>query len=192
MARDTVRSKWRATYEDLLRVPDTMVGEIVGGDLVVSPRPATSHAYAATEIAGDLVPAFHGVQARTGPGGWWILPEPELRLADDVLVPDLAAWRCERMPTMPDVPALTVAPDWVCEIVSPSSVRHDRIAKMRCYARAAVGWVWLVDPIARTLESFRLSGDGWTLASSHATDETARAEPFAALEIPLARWWLPG
>jgi len=190
MPQDTVQTKRRATYDDLLRVPDTMVAEIVDGELVVSPRPASPHAFAAMEMASDLAPAFNGVEARSGPGGWWILPEPELHLEDDVLVPDLAAWRHERMPRMPDVAAFTLAPDWACEIVSPSSVRHDRIAKMRCYAREGVAWVWLVDPLAGTLECFRLDCGRWTVAASHAQDEVVRVEPFAALEIRLGRWWL--
>jgi Uma2 family endonuclease len=135
MADDAVQAK-RATYEDLLQVPDTMVAEIVDGELVVSP--AAPHALAAMEITADLAPMFHGAQARSGPGGWWILPEPELHFADDVLVPDIAAWRCQRMPAVPNVAAFTIAPDWLCEIISPSSVRHDRIAKMRCYAREGV------------------------------------------------------
>ena len=192
MAHDAVQTKRRATYEDLLRVPDTMVAEIVDGELVVSPRPATPHAFAATEMAADLLPPFHGGEARSGPGGWWILPEPELHFADDVLVPDLAAWRCGRMPVVPDAPAISLAPDWLCEILSPSSVHHDRIAKMRCYAREGVASVWIVDPIARTLESLRLEGARWTVVSSHGGDETARVEPFAAVEIRLGRWWLPG
>jgi Uma2 family endonuclease len=96
-----------------------------------------------------------------------------------VLVPDLAAWRCERMRTVPNVADFTMAPDWLCEIISPSSVRHDRIAKMRCYARAGVAWAWLVDRIARTLETFRLDGPRWTVMASHAGDEVARVEPFA-------------
>ena len=192
MAHDAVQTKRRATYEDLLGVPDTKVAEILEGELVVSPRPAAPHALAAIEIGGDLVPVFHGTEARSGPGGWWILPEPELHLADDVVVPDLAAWRCARMPAVPDAPAIALAPDWLCEILSPSSVRHDRIVKMRCYAREGVTWVWLVDPHARTLESFRLEGDRWTVVSSHAGDEMARVEPFAGVEIRLGRWWLPG
>lgn len=190
MPADTVQTKRRATYADLLRVPDTMVAEIVDGELVVSPRPATPHAFAAAEIAADLLPVFHGADARSGPGGWWILPEPELHLADDVLVPDLAAWRCERMPFVPNAPAIGLAPDWLCEILSPSSVRHDRIAKMRSYAREGVTWVWLVDPLARTLESFRREADRWALVSSHAGDERTQAEPFAGLAIQLGRWWL--
>src|SRR5256885_12648626 len=136
-------------------------------------------------MAADLLPAFHGTEARSGPGGWWILPEPELHFADDVLVPDLAAWRCGRMPTVPNTPAISLAPDWLCEIISPSSVRHDRIVKMRCYAREGVTWVWLVDPIARTLESFRLEGDRWIVAWSHAGGGVAHGEPVAGGGIRL-------
>jgi len=190
MAHDAVQAKRRATYEDLLQVPDTMVAEIVEGELIVSPRPASPHAFTAAEIAADLLPAFHGVEARSGPGGWWLLPEPEVHLADDVLVPDLAAWRCARMATVPNTSAFTLAPDWICEILSPSSVRHDRVAKMRCYAREGVAWVWLVDPIARTLEILRRDGGPWTVVASHAGDEVVRVEPFAEVEVQLQRWWL--
>jgi Uma2 family endonuclease len=190
MARDAVQSRTRATYADLLRVPDTKVAEIIDGELVVSPRPAAPHAVAGTEMMADLVPAFHGIEARSGPGGWWMLHEPELHFGDDVLVPDLAAWRCGRMPAIPSVAAFSLAPDWLCEIISPSSVRHDRIAKMRRYARAGVAAVWLVDPIARTLENLRLDGDRWTVVSAHADDEVAWVEPFDAVELRLARWWL--
>ncbi len=172
-------------------MPDTQVAEIIEGELVVSPRPATPHAFAAAELAADLLPVFHGTEARSGPGGWWILPEPELHFADDVIVPDLAGWRCGRMPTVPPAPAITIAPDWICEIISPSTVRHDRIVKMRCYAREGVRSVWLVDPIARTLESLRLDGDRWTVVSSHAEGETAQVEPFSGVELRLGRWWLP-
>jgi len=191
MAGDTMQAKRRATYEDLMRVPDTMVAEIVDGELVVSPRPASRHALAGSEIVGDLIPIFHGSPARFGPGGWWILIEPELHFGDDVLVPDIAAWRCQRMATVPDTAAFTLPPDWVCEIISPSSVRHDRIAKMRCYARNGVETVWLVDPIARTLEAFRRNDNQWSVIASHAGDEVIRVEPFGELEVQLARWWLP-
>jgi Uma2 family endonuclease len=190
MSLDAVQTKRHATYEDLLEVPDTKVAEIVDGELIVSPRPAAPHAFAATGIAVALGAAFHGTDALAGPGGWWTLPEPELHFAADVLVPDLAAWRCARMPAVPNVAAFTLAPDWLCEIISPSSARHDRIAKMRCYAREGVASVWLVDPLARTLESFRLDGGRWTVVASHAADEVVRVEPFEAVEIRLARWWL--
>lgn len=192
MAADWVQTKRRATYDDLLAVPDTKVAEIVDGELVVSPRPATPHAFAATELTVRLFSAFHGMAAPLGPGGWWMLAEPELHLGGDVLVPDLAAWRCTRMSAVPNAPAITLPPDWLCEIVSPSTARHDRVAKMRCYAREGVAAVWLVDPLARTLESLRLEGGRWTVVGSYAADEVARVEPFDAVELSLARCWLAG
>jgi len=188
MAGDAVQTRARATYEDLLRVPDTKVAEIVDGELVVSPRPALPHAYAATAIFKDLLPAFDGDDAE--PGGWRMLFEPELHFGDDVLVSDLAAWQYERLPVIPNAAALSLPPDWLCEIISPSSVRHDRIAKMRAYARNGVAAVWLVDPIARTLENHRLDGGRWIVVSTHAGDEAAPIEPFDAIELRLARWWL--
>jgi Uma2 family endonuclease len=188
MAGDAVQTRARATYEDLLRVPDTKVAEIVDGELVVSPRPAVPHAAAARAMLKDLLPAFDGLDAT--PGGWWILFEPELHFGDDVLVPDLAGWRSERLPKLPNSPAMSLPPDWICEVISPSSVRHDRIAKMRSYARNGVATVWLVDPIARTLENHRLDAGRWLVVSTHAGDETARIEPFDAIELRLARWWL--
>jgi len=188
MAGDAVQTRARATYEDLLRVPDTKVAEIVDGELVVSPRPALPHAYAATAIFKDLLPAFDGDDA--DPGGWRMLFEPELHFGDDVLVPDLAAWRYERLPVIPNAAALSLPPDWLCEIISPSSVRHDRIAKMRAYARNGVSAVWVVDPMARTVENHRLEHGRWLVVSTYAGDEVARIEPFDAVELRLARWWL--
>ena len=124
MAGDAVQTRARATYEDLLRVPDTKVAEIVDGELVVSPRPALPHAYAATAIFKDLLPAFDGDDA--DPGGWRMLFEPELHFGDDVLVPDLGAWRRERLPAIPNAAALSLPPDWLCETISSSSVRRRR------------------------------------------------------------------
>jgi len=189
MAHDAVETKRRATYDDLLLVPDTMVAEIVDGDLVVTPRPATPHAFAAAEIAADLLPAFHGIEARSGPGGWWILPEPELHFGQNVLVPDLAGWRRERMPTVPDVAGFQLAPDWVCEVISPSTGEIDRGRKMRVYARERVGHLWIVDPILRTLEVYRLEDGRWVVASTHAGTEQIRAEPFEAVPLDMRRWW---
>src|SRR5262245_42059394 len=108
--------KRRATYEDLMRVPDTKVGEIVDGELIVSPRPASAHSYAATVLGGDLVGPFNRDPADPArPGGWWMLLEPELHFADVVLVPDWTGWWRERLPILHDVPFFTLAPDWVCE-----------------------------------------------------------------------------
>ena len=184
--------KRRATYEDLMQVPDTKVAEIIDGELVVSPRPASSHAVASSLIGADLTGPFHRHPGDpTGPGGWWILDAPELHLDEDVLVPDLAGWRQSRMSTVPNAAFFTLAPDWACEIVSPSTGRIDRTRKMRIYARERVGHLWLVDPLARTLESYRLEAEHWVVASVHGGDDVARVTPFDAIEVALGRWWLP-
>lgn len=176
-----------ATYEDLLRVPEHLVAEIIDGELFTSPRPASRHARASSGLGGKLITSFdHG---DGGPGGWWIVFEPELHLAPDVLVPDLAGWRRERMPSYPDVAYFTVAPDWVCEVVSPSTGRHDRVRKMPKYAANQVGHLWLVDPVQRTLEVYRLEGPRWLLLVAHDGDEKVRAEPFEAIELDLAPLW---
>ena len=187
--------KRRATYEDLMQVPDTKVAEIIDGELIVSPRPASPHAWAGTAIGALVHSSFHGDGNPANPaqpGGWWIVFEPELHLAEDVVVPDLAGWHRERMPVFPSVPYFTLAPDWVCEIVSPSTGRIDRSRKMRIYAREGVQHLWLVDPLVRTIEVYRKNGGGlWTVNGVWGGDERVRAEPFTAIELALARFWLP-
>jgi len=176
-----------ATYEDLLKLPDDRIGEIVDGNLYASPRPSASHSECAFELSLDLGTAFR--RGRGGPGGWLFLFEPELRLLDDTLVPDLAGWRRERLPSVPDAPSVTLAPDWVCEILSPSTERTDRVKKLPAYARHGVGHAWLINPSTRTLEVFRREGGNWVLAATHADDAIVRAEPFDAIEIDLLRLW---
>ena len=126
-----------ATYDDLLKLPDDKIGEIVDGELYASPRPAGRHASCAFALSSEIGPPFQG--KRGGPGGWLFLFEPELHLADDKLVADLAGWRRDRLPCVPDAPVLTLAPDWVCEILSPSTERLDRVRKLPAYARHGVG-----------------------------------------------------
>ena len=180
-----------ARYDDILDVPDTKVAEIIDGEVIVSPRPASPHANAASVMGADLNSAFHYPPGDRGnPGGWWILTEPELHFLDDVLVPDQAGWRRERMPKLPNVPAFTDAPDWVCEVVSPSTGRIDRSRKMRIYAREGVRHLWLVDPLLRTIEVYRLSDGEWVVEAVHAGDAPARIAPFDAIELDVARWWL--
>jgi Uma2 family endonuclease len=182
--------KRRATYEDLCRVPDHMVAEIIDGELFASPRPAAPHALAATMLGSALVGSFGGDQpGQNAPGGWWILLEPELHFGDDVVVPDWAGWRRERMPTVPDVAFFTQAPDWVCEVISPSTGVIDRGRKMRVYAREQVGHLWIADPTLRTLEVYRLEEGRWVVASTHAGTEEVRAEPFDAVALDMRRWW---
>jgi Uma2 family endonuclease len=180
----------RATYDDILKLPEHVVGEIIDGELFVSPRPAPRHASAHSAIGADLNGSFHRPPGGPkGPGGWWILDEPELHLHGDVLVPDVAGWRRERMPKLPSKAAFELPPDWVCEVLSPSTMRIDRAKKLRVYAREGVAWCWLVDPIARTLEVYFLDEKKWVVLAVHDGDEPRRVEPFEAIELELARWW---
>lgn len=183
----------RATYQDILDLPEHIVGEIVDGELYTSPRPASPHARATSVIGSDLVGSFDGPPGDPdGRGGWWILDEPELHLGADVVVPDLAGWRRERMPAMPNVPYFELPPDWVCEVVSPSTGALDRGRKMGVYAREAIPNLWLVDPLAKTLEVYRLECGHWIVIGTHAGSARVHAEPFDPVELQLQRWWLDG
>jgi Uma2 family endonuclease len=176
-----------ATYDDLVKLPDHLVAEIVDGELHASPRPAPRHVNAGSIIGGRLVPPFH--EGHGGPGGWWILDEPELHLGDNVLVPDLAGWRRARMPRLPATAYFPLPPDWICEVLSPSTLQLDRVRKLTTYAEASVAHAWLVDPGAQTLEVLRLDGGRWTILATHAGPEVVRAEPFHEIEIPLRSLW---
>lgn len=182
-----------ATYDDLRHLPEHVVGELLGGELFATPRPAPPHARAASVIGADVNGPFDRPPGGPGgPGGWWIVDEPEIRLHGDVVVPDLAGWRRERMPKLPGTAAFEVAPDWVCEVISPSTARFDRTRKMPIYARESVAHLWVVDPLARSLEVFRLEGGRWILASLFGEDapERIRAEPFESIELECWRWWV--
>ena len=184
-----VPKKRRATYEDLEALPDNMVGEILEGTLYASPRPASPHAMAASTLGMDIGSAFQ--RGRGGPGGWWILYEPELHLGDHVIVPDLAGWRRERMSEVPSVAAFELAPDWVCEVLSPSTASIDRGPKMRIYSAAAVDWLWRVDPLARDIEVFERADHRWTLHTTVSDDTaTARLPPFEAVELEVSSLWI--
>lgn len=181
-------AKRRATYADVLNAPEHMVAEIIDGELELSPRPPKPHAAAATALGEELGPPFK--RGRGGPGGWIILFEPELHLSADVLVPDLAGWRRERMPVMTTAEAhFTLAPDWVCEVVSPSTGAKDRARKLPIYAREAVSHVWLVDPLQRTLDVLRLQDRNWVIVAVHEGGAKVRAEPFDAIELDLGILW---
>jgi Uma2 family endonuclease len=179
-----------ATYEDLCAVPPEKVAEILAGELFVSPRPAGFHALAGSLVGGDLLGPFHRKPGGPGgPGGWIILDEPELHLGDDVVVPDVAGWRRDRMPKVENVPFFTLPPDWVCEVASPRTRRADRLLKMPIYAREKVPWLWLVEPLDRLLEVYRLDGPGWRVEATFGGNGMVRAPPFDAIEIELGRWW---
>jgi Uma2 family endonuclease len=176
-----------ATYEDLVRVPGPGVAEILDGELHTTPRPAPVHAHVELAVANLLGPPFH--YGRGGPGGWWILPEPELHLGADVVVPDFAGWRRARMARLPEAAFISLAPNWVCEIVSPSSAVIDRTKKPLIYARERVEHAWIIDPGARTLEVLRREGDRWRALASHPATALVRVEPFADIELDLQTLW---
>jgi Uma2 family endonuclease len=174
----------------VLNAPPNKVAEIIHGELVLSPRPAGPHSVATSALGEELGPPFK--RGRGGPGGWILLDEPELHFAHDVLVPDLAGWRRETMPAVANEPYFTIRPDWVCEVLSPSTERYDRAAKIALYAAAGVAHAWLVNPLQRTLEILRLSAATpreWSAIGVHRDDAKVRAEPFQALELDLSILW---
>jgi Uma2 family endonuclease len=181
-----------ATYADLEALPERYVGEIIAGTLYAQARPASPHSHAASMLLALLIGAFG---RRFGsddgqPGGWCLLFQPELHFDADVLVPDIAGWRRERMPEIPDVPWFDLAPDWVCEVVSPSTEQLDRGPKLEIYHRAGVSHVWLVEPLARRIEVLRRSAEGWLLVATYLGEAEAGIEPFDAVPILLAELWL--
>jgi Uma2 family endonuclease len=177
----------RATYADVLAAPPHMIAEIIDGELRLSPRPAGWHSSVASSLGEELGPPFK--RGRGGPGGWLILDEPELHLGEDILVPDLAGWRRERMPHVPDQAYFTLAPDWICEVLSPSTEKTDRAEKLAIYAAAGVMHAWLVHPRNRTLEAMRLHEGKWLTLAVHRDDQKVRVEPFDAIELELSVLW---
>lgn len=178
-----------ALYDQLLSLPEHVTGEILNGELYAMPRPSGCHGLAASSLNTDLGAPF-GL-GRGGPGGWWIIQEPEVHFVRDVevAVPDLAAWRRERMPTIPDGHRFEIVPDWVCEILSPATARKDRVVKLPAYARYGVAHAWIVDPEARTLEAFELREGHWMLIAALKDDDRVAIPPFDAVEFSLADLW---
>ena len=179
----------RVTYQDLLDLPENVIGEIIEGQLITSPRPSGTHVAVSSSLGDDLVGPFQ--KGRGGPGGWWILDEPEIKFEFEInhCVPDLAGWRKDRMPKVPDGHIFDVVPDWICEIVSPSSKRRDRVEKFNLYARYEVGFYWIIDPEIKSLEAFRLEQGHWVSLGVFADAIKVKLQPFDAVEIDLSQLW---
>lgn len=184
------RDRRNDLYDAYLRVPEHQHAEIVNGTFYVMSRPAPRHADAAAMLGGELMGAFR--RGRGGPGGWWILFEPELQLVPkEPVIPDLAGWRVDRMPALPDTTYFPLAPDWVCEVLSRSTEKLDRDEKLPYYAEHGVRHVWLLDPINRQLEVYSLNVETrrWREVRIHQGDTTLRAEPFDAISLDLGALW---
>ena len=180
----------RATYQDVLDAPPNMVAEIVDGTLYTHPRPSVTHAIASTGLGGLISQTFQ--YGRGGPGGWWILFEPELHLGDDVVVPEVAGWRRKRLPELPTGAYITLAPEWVCEVLSPSTRTLDLGGKRAVYARERVSFLWLVDPDARSLEAFALRNNTeWALLNTVFDDALVSLPPFEEISFNLSDLWPP-
>ena len=178
--------KKNATYDDLREVPDHFIAEMFDGDLWAFPRPALPHASAAASLFGEIYKSF----SRKDPSGWVLLFEPELHFERDVLVPDIAGWRRARLPNVPADAYLTLAPDWICEVLSTSTEAIDRGKKLRIYAREGVAHAWLIDPIARSLEVMSLESGKWTHHERYDSEAKVRAAPFDVIELELAALWI--
>ena len=184
-----IEAKKFATYNDILVLPEHLIGEIINGELFASPRPGPRHTRSASKLGG-VIDRFD--RSGDGLGGWWILDEPEIHLSTNVIVPDLAGWRRELVPHLPTTKAyFEIVPQWVCEVLSRKTAVLDRIKKMPIYAQAKVDHLWLVDPEQKTLEVYLREDQRWVLLNSFSGDEIIRAEPFDVIEINLGDLWLP-
>jgi Uma2 family endonuclease len=182
-------AKKGATYQDLFAIPENMTGEILDGELIVTPRPSRKHVFTATALGAKVTSPYQFGEGG-GPGGWIILIEPEVGLGKDILVPNLAGWRRDRLPASEEHNWISVHPDWICEVLSPGTLRTVRVLKLRICAQHEVPHLWLIDPIGETLEVFRFQSGSFTVAGVYAENDKVRAGPFPELEMDLAAlWW---
>jgi Uma2 family endonuclease len=199
----TAPAKKLATYEDLLALPEGVRAEIWDGEIVylegglgpggaMPPAPLPRHLRAQRALGHFIGGSYDDDDGHGGPGGWWILPEADVRFASYGIVrPDVSGWRRDRLLNPWDVRPIDVVPDWICEVVSPSNIAHDRVKKRALYARHGVAFYWLIDPAERTLEALRLDGEGWRELGAYDDDSVARIAPFEAIELEVGRLFPP-
>lgn len=182
----------RATWADLLAMPEDVRAEVIGGEIVTAPAPLPRHSKAQRSLGRFVGGPFDDDEGHGGPGGWWIFVEVDARLeAHEIVRPDLSGWLRARLPDPGDKRPIDVVPDWICEVSSPSTAVRDRTVKRDLYARHGVRHYWIVDPEARTLEAFELSEGRWLLLGAWGEDRAVRVPPFEAIELPVGRLFLP-
>jgi Uma2 family endonuclease len=187
MIMTPIAEQFSDVYQELLDLPENMLGEIIDGELHTQPRPAPKHALAASYLGSDLVGPYG--KGRGGPGGWWIIDEPEIHLGSNIFVPDIAGWKKERMPQLPKTAYFDLTPDWVCEVISQNTVRKDRVVKMPLYAKNKVQYIWLIEPTIKILEVYQLEGQYWTLIGTFADSDKVTMVPFTEISIDLSMLW---
>lgn len=189
MVFPAVKLSGPATLADLEALPEHMKGELIDGVLYAMTRPRAVHQGIAGAVFADVLMPFQ--RGRGGPGGWWILPEPgiELPRAPEIS-PDVAGWRRERMPALPVNRAINVVPDWVCEVLSPTTRGYQLLVKRRLYAASGVPFLWEIDRESQTLSVLRLEGGRWVDLGAYRDEEEARLPPFEAAAINVREWWL--
>jgi Uma2 family endonuclease len=181
-----------ATYDDLLALPEDVRGETLAGQIVTAPAPLPKHSKAQGALRRFVGGPFDDDDSYGGPGGWWIFVEVDVALGPgDIVRPDLAGWRRERLRDPGDQRPITTVPDWVCEVLSPSTAARDKVQKRKLYADVGIAHYWIVDLDARTLEAFALETGRWVLVASHDEHTTARIPPFEAIELDVGRLFLP-
>jgi Uma2 family endonuclease len=184
----SVAAKPRATAAALLAIPEhERFHEIIDGELVRKAAPSGLHGRAQCIVGGRIGDSYSRRPGGRRPGGWWIVTEVEVQLAEhDVFRPDVSGWRRERLPELPRESPILVRPDWVCEVLSRSNARNDLVKKMRVYHRSGVPHYWIVDPEEETLTVYRWTADGYLVALTAEREERVRAEPFGELELSVA------
>jgi Uma2 family endonuclease len=190
-----------ATYEDLLALPDGVKAELIDGEIIIHsssdprvaalPAPLPEHSRVQGGLRRFLGGPFDDDDGFGGVGGWWILAEVEIRLGGQIVRPDVAGWRRERLASPWGLRPIEIIPDWICEVVSPSNASHDRVTKKHLYAKHGIAHYWIADTEEVTLETFTLHDAVWTASGAFTRGGVARIEPFEAIELDVGRLFPP-